>query len=316
MSDTIASILNTPPDWNIHTQDLLCPLCGYNLRGLTVARCPECGFAFTWQELIEAEKNKHLYLFEHGTGGNIKSFWKTYWRTWRFWNDLNPAQPVRFLRLMIYWVITCSIIAAFLALPKVNQIYQTAHMNMAYRSSSAGSPSRFYGRLTPAQISRTWPVPSEWVFWQQALTPNGFRYSFASRAQLRLTDCSFGWLVFLVCWPWTTLISLLIFRLSMRQAKIRTVHLVRTLVYSCDFGLLLTIAFAVTYYADPRLPNGWTLLWGAGVCAAITTYRLTIAFQKYLRVHRPLATVLASQAISFLIVFVVLAPIADFSRRV
>lgn len=29
------------------TEDLLCPHCGYNLRGLTAPRCPECGLRFT-----------------------------------------------------------------------------------------------------------------------------------------------------------------------------------------------------------------------------------------------------------------------------
>jgi tRNA(Ile2) C34 agmatinyltransferase TiaS len=34
--------------------ELDCPLCGYSLRGLSGAaepRCPECGYAFTWQAL-------------------------------------------------------------------------------------------------------------------------------------------------------------------------------------------------------------------------------------------------------------------------
>jgi hypothetical protein len=34
-------------------EDLPCPKCGYNLRGLTIPRCPECGFAFGWQDLPE-----------------------------------------------------------------------------------------------------------------------------------------------------------------------------------------------------------------------------------------------------------------------
>ena len=30
----------------VRDRDVSCPLCGYNLRGLTVPRCPECGNAF------------------------------------------------------------------------------------------------------------------------------------------------------------------------------------------------------------------------------------------------------------------------------
>lgn len=32
-----------------------CPECGYNLRGLTQARCPECGGEFTLEQLIDKE---------------------------------------------------------------------------------------------------------------------------------------------------------------------------------------------------------------------------------------------------------------------
>ena len=31
---------------------LACPLCGYNLAGLTEARCPECGASFTLEQLV------------------------------------------------------------------------------------------------------------------------------------------------------------------------------------------------------------------------------------------------------------------------
>jgi hypothetical protein len=33
---------------------LACPLCGYNLAGLTEARCPECGSSFTLEQLVLA----------------------------------------------------------------------------------------------------------------------------------------------------------------------------------------------------------------------------------------------------------------------
>jgi hypothetical protein len=33
---------------------IACPLCGYNLAGLTEARCPECGAAFTLEQVLLA----------------------------------------------------------------------------------------------------------------------------------------------------------------------------------------------------------------------------------------------------------------------
>ena len=34
---------------------LTCPLCGYNLAGLTQARCPECGASYTLEQLVLAQ---------------------------------------------------------------------------------------------------------------------------------------------------------------------------------------------------------------------------------------------------------------------
>jgi hypothetical protein len=36
-----ASDNTSPPDWERIDEEIYCPLCNYNLRGLTVARCPE-----------------------------------------------------------------------------------------------------------------------------------------------------------------------------------------------------------------------------------------------------------------------------------
>lgn len=32
-------------------EDVTCPKCEYNLRGLTLPRCPECGFTFEWSDV-------------------------------------------------------------------------------------------------------------------------------------------------------------------------------------------------------------------------------------------------------------------------
>lgn len=55
------------------TDDLFCPQCDYNLRGLTSPRCPECGFAvdavLAGESVIPWVRRKHL------------GFWSAYWRT-------------------------------------------------------------------------------------------------------------------------------------------------------------------------------------------------------------------------------------------
>ena len=102
----------------------------------------------------------------------------------------------------------------------------------------------------------------------------------------------------------------------MQQANIKTVQLLRTAVYSCDFGVLYATVLLLLPWTNIHIADGWLLLTAVIVCAVLTTYRLTIAFRHYLRVHLPFATVLASQVIAVLIVFIVLVQIADFSRRI
>jgi len=50
MSSLAAESLNSPFPHGLD-EDLPCPQCQYNLRGLMVPRCPECGFAFHWSDL-------------------------------------------------------------------------------------------------------------------------------------------------------------------------------------------------------------------------------------------------------------------------
>jgi hypothetical protein len=327
---------NTPPDWTTLEKDILCPLCEYNLRGLTESRCPECGFEFTWRELLDAEKNRHPYLFEYGRGRNIKTFWKTFWRTCRprrFWKDLNPAQEVRWGRLLVYWFLSNVLIAGMgmipFALPLWKVVWMAGNQTFTIRSDFSTIPGR-PGFLSPAQ-GTVMRYPAHFVITQQQLdsyVPPPWKMKFwdnvwheylRSRIFFRRRSQmpNFGWAAIFLIWPWISLGSLLVFRLSMRQAKIKTSHVIRTLAYSCDFSLLmLLVVMVLSTLDDVRYKSGWLLLGFAAFCAVITFYRLTMAFKFYLRVHLPMATVLSSQLIAFLITFIALIQIADFTRRI
>lgn len=58
------------------TSDLLCPTCGYNLRGLTQARCPECGVEFDRARLSDSQ----LPWLQRRHRGRIRTYWRTAWR--------------------------------------------------------------------------------------------------------------------------------------------------------------------------------------------------------------------------------------------
>ena len=84
--------ITTPPV----EEDLLCPLCEYNLRGLTEARCPECGYRTTWEELRKRPP-LHPYLFEHYPKRNFVSFVRTVFGSLlprRFWRVVGTHQTM------------------------------------------------------------------------------------------------------------------------------------------------------------------------------------------------------------------------------
>src|SRR5438105_1129104 len=79
-------------------EEVTCPLCEYNLRGLSEPRCPGCGYKFTWDEITDKTRRLHPYLFEHHPERNVWSFARTAFAAlWPrgFWTTLHPAQPSR-----------------------------------------------------------------------------------------------------------------------------------------------------------------------------------------------------------------------------
>jgi hypothetical protein len=111
-------------DWST-LPELHCPLCEYNLRGLTEPRCPECGYVFTWAELLDSNRLKHSYLFEHHPKHNVWSFVRTLTgglRPRRFWRTLNPAMPSRPGRLALY-----AVLVTFLLVMTPSQLVSAHH---------------------------------------------------------------------------------------------------------------------------------------------------------------------------------------------
>jgi hypothetical protein len=43
---------------------LVCPTCGYNLKGLTSTRCPECGTLFTLDDLLDRQRGHDQSVLE------------------------------------------------------------------------------------------------------------------------------------------------------------------------------------------------------------------------------------------------------------
>ncbi|MCH9034146.1 MAG: hypothetical protein IID42_06530 [Planctomycetes bacterium] len=83
-----------PPDWAAVNLDLGCPRCGYNLRMLTVARCPECGLRFSWPEVLQAAEDERTggWTFEYRWRSRpVRAFFQTIWLCllpWRPWTRI------------------------------------------------------------------------------------------------------------------------------------------------------------------------------------------------------------------------------------
>ena len=280
-----------PSHGDAAARDVACPLCAYDLRGLAEPRCPECGFRFEWADLLDPAKRKHPYLFEHHPERNVRSFLATLWgglRPRKFWTSLYPSQRSDARRLMLYAVV----VASFpVLLPAA-----TFGRNVLWLNGYAESLMLDYvAPYIPAGYSKLR------IAWNTPPRPDEF---------LEL-------LAFYALWAGVTFLSLLVFRISMRRARINPVHVARCVVYSFDavfwVAALGVAAAAVSTLAGLMHFPGVEPLWVLGpigatpwVLAAVVPYRLYTAYRHYLRFDRPFLTVLASQVITLLVVLNVL----------
>jgi hypothetical protein len=290
------------PGWPTITDEILCPLCEYNLRGLAEPRCPECGFKFAWQELFDAQRYQHPYLFEYQRKHNFWSFWKTFFSDCNpdlFWRDLSPAHVVRKRRLLIYWLIANGIFFLPFIMPLIRNgiavAQNSSNLSKLFTPNPSGSPYpySFRGTLVTAAQYRQMVIPVlSWDF---------VRATCGMGLLNRSTDPS---VAVVLLWPWLTLLSLLIYQISMRRAKIKSAHVLRCAIYGCDFGLL-----AVTLFAAASMqvgPNSSTAFIFVMIFPLVATYRLMFAYKLYLRFSHPLLTVAVSQIMVFLVMLNVL----------
>ena len=325
--DVVASTAPGPPG-----DDVRCPLCDYDLRGLAEERCPECGYRFVWADISDPTRRLHRYLFEHHPERNVWSFVRTLGgglRPRRFWTSLHPAQPSRPVRLLLYWLAGLALLAAVVAGHYALWFVQSASRAQAQRAVVVQS----WGPEERHQLNREFgtfenfldtfhPLPPSREFYRKAWEEEGqFTYHFAA-----------FWLV----WPWAVvLVLVLLFRFSMRRARVRRVHVLRCALYSFDAVVWLAVVGAAAlglraldWYgvAPPVLmrlvpaapfdtsdpiayrPDVFTdtLFWGGLLVVALTTYRLTMAVRHYLRFDHAAATVLSAELIAgmLLVLFV------------
>lgn len=305
-AQTTAALDRAPAD-----RDVACPLCEYNLRALVEPRCPECGYAFTWDELLDPARQKHPYLFEHHPRRNIVSFIRTLFgglRPRRFWRTLNPAMPSRPRRLALYWVLTTALLVLAPLAMFARETFEILYANLetrAYLRTVLSNPNHVNTKQVVQQYGSVDAYLAQEVPWW----PN--RRILARAYQRTNVRWSHVHAVFaFLAWPWLTLASLMIFRWSMRRAKVRSGHVARCVVYAFDWGFWLVplVLFVLSdrlardvlhLEADRAVPILASLIF-----ATYGTYRLGAAYANYLRFEHPYETAMASQLIVFMIVMV------------
>ena len=310
------AVTETAPDWSMLAGDVACPLCDYNLRGLSVPRCPECGYAFAWPDLFDPTRRRHPWLFEHHPERNVRSFVRTWLNNlWppRLWKSLNPAQRSRPVRLVVYWMAATLLGAlAFLAVPVaqvVGDVYEQlvrraavrAHFSQPNLLPRARQFVQQCGSVDAA-VDSSYPPPFNSAFlrrsWRSAEPNPDLPRALATY----------------VAWPWLTFAVLMLFQGSMRRAKVMPAHVLRCALYACDAALIVGLLFVLALpWADPQVwrplrywqvPGSRTLVQFAVslIILAWTTPRLASAYARYLRFDHPFLAVLASQVIVLLLV--------------
>lgn len=299
------------PDWERCDQEILCPLCDYELRGLTVSRCPECGYEFEWRNLLDPARRLHPYLFEHHPRRKMWALFRTLWgglRPRQFWAALLPSQPSRLRRLIAYWLLVT-------LLGCIGAVGWNAVQAILYRTLGS-SPLRLPGTQIDTLGSGSFGS-RVWVDTWGRGARVGIEYF---SAEWSSTGYMAWWFGLLVLWPWLTFLVLMIFQSSMRQARVRADHVLRCVLYCGDVGFwagaAVVFSIGISLIAWVLAPGRvWPLYLAIGAGApglisylvlvfgllATATYRLRVAYQSYLHFRHATATVLLSQCVVLLV---------------
>lgn len=298
----------------LSSESINCPLCDYDLRGLTEPRCPECGHRFDWEELRQHAREKHPFLFESYPDRNAWSFGKTLlagWRPARFFTVLKPHERIRPLRLLLYWMLTSALLVV-LSLPVFVRQVLAVHTRLAEQGMVV---VRMYQQMPPNDPMYKAIITSygSMAAYAAQVTHPSWRLSVIQSMRMQPYQMPIEpLLIALLAWPWATLAALMLCRASLKQARVRSSHVLRCVIYSCDAAMLFGAALALLppnnlYEAMESLPRpiarfiAFPFLLPVFAIAVIfggyVAYRLWQAHKRYLRLPHALPMALASQVI-------------------
>jgi hypothetical protein len=302
----------TAPDWSTVAHEPQCPFCGYNVRGLLEARCPECGRRFSWWEVLDPNRATHPYLFEHHPDRGVRSFWKTALMTnfpAHFWRTLSPAHAPRVWRLLLYVLIVLMLMLTPLVAIGVRQIHAVFTL--------------------PLRWQPDWRTP--WADTAELYAPSGrlgnTLLAMPIGSMLAATSTLPGLVMmnaaFAIEWGLGTFVTMLIFQQSLGKRGIRMSHVARVIVYCSDFAIWAAIALCIALTLQPiadELNTSLAPIFAfTGVAGLlywpVTVYRMFYAFRHYLRIDRPIVSVLIVQCVVAILTLLTLSLLNEFFRH-
>ena len=147
--------------------DLYCPHCGYNLRGLTSGRCPECGNAFD----LAAMSRSQIPWLHRAEVGRMRAWWRTCWMALRRPNQFAASinAPCPYADARRFWLVNVAIVCVPVAvLCFVFRLMFTADaLPFPFGSMVAFSPGGGGSRLWWA-ANAVFPWMSSVVYWPVA----------------------------------------------------------------------------------------------------------------------------------------------------
>jgi hypothetical protein len=252
-------------------KELTCLNCGYRFYGLSEMRCPECGNAFTWEQVLDDYRRRRKPFFEY---------------RWR-------RQPVRSLTRTWIWALRPSRLWTRFDIhdpPQVGPLIALVIISLVGFVLSVGLDNGFRAWL------RAWYFGRRGAGWQTTWLDlprfilDGFRF---------VTTEAF----LAVAWVAASFAALMVFRQSMRRCKVRTVHVLRVWAHAAPLMLPLAVGvfFTVNCLCLFLRGGGWYLPAVAMVMLpAYATWSLGHAYKRYLRVPHSFAVAFASQLIAAL----------------
>jgi len=274
---------SAPPDWSHVEDQIRCPECDYNLRGLIEPRCPECAYEFTWSEILNPTRRTHPYLFEHHPKQNLRSFWHTAvnssLRPSRFWTSIRYIQSYRVNRMVLYWLLTSLFYLFALACLFVAGIVVA---KMARPSLGVD-----------AIAADMWQTGDYWS----------------------LVLATLPWL-----WPWLTFLGLIAIGAMLGKGHDEWMANLRCAIYSYDLSFWIGLYAIIISILAPLIlvPGDYEdhVVWVARLLPfawLIGCYRFAIACKRYLRFDYPVLTATIAQvAICFAVWCIIRACNLDF----